>query len=529
MIKKPGTWISLFFVVLALVSGYFYLTGINKQVLPENIIFKASNRFKSDLKSFLNSAGSTYDKLNTEIKYTNVDELPVDSLNRYFSNLIGKKTLLFGVLLFGDNMNYVVFRDQDSWVYTYNNLLDTIINWQRIDQNLKPVPNGNWTETYNNFMDESNFGTVKIKVAHLTKGECMWRAAKSTLPNKNDLLFNVFQLITENDTSIAALIYKTSEIDNRFSKILLFENPLISIITEDGDIVSPVTTKDSTTISKYKKLESYVIGNVDLWKKKNNEEPHTYSFAEFNRNYFTRIDTISPELAIKAYAITVSEDELINAKKRVDQAYLYAVLLFLLFALFAYLNTFNRYKKRKNIFGGDLKQLPESEIKNLISKGETEYVEFKSSIRWDFKEEKVNNLLEKVIMKSIAAFANAKGGILIIGVNDDKEIIGLEPDFKTLKKQTADYFELHLRKMINNNFSIRFSNKHILMQFPVFNSKTICVLQVLPGTSALFMKTKNKEGQMIEKFYVRTGNASQEIGSLTELQEYIKERFNSKN
>jgi len=27
------------------------------------------------------------------------------------------------------------------------------------------------------------------------------------------------------------------------------------------------------------------------------------------------------------------------------------------------------------------------------------------------------------------------------------EVIGMEPDFKTLKKQDADYFELHIQKI----------------------------------------------------------------------------------
>ena len=79
--------------------------------------------------------------------------------------------------------------------------------------------------------------------------------------------------------------------------------------------------------------------------------------------------------------------------------------------------------------------------------------------------------------------------------------------------------------MINNQYGIKFSNKHLLMQLPVINSQTICVIQILSGSSALFMKTKNKQGQMMEKFYVRSGNSSQEITSLTEVNEYINERF----
>jgi predicted HTH transcriptional regulator len=232
---------------------------------------------------------------------------------------------------------------------------------------------------------------------------------------------------------------------------------------------------------------------------------------------------------VVAYALTISEQDFISAKKRVDQAYLYAMLMFLLFALFAFLNTYNKNRKKTGKERDVSKPLLENDIKKLIGKGESEYIEFKSSLRWDYREGRVNTKLEEVILKSIAAFANAKGGTLFIGVNDAGEIIGLGPDFNTLKKQDADYFELHLRRMINNQYGIRFSNQNIVMQFSEIDKKIICIVRILQATSALFMKTKNKQGKEVEKFYVRSGNASHEIASLTELHDYLQEHFKSKN
>jgi hypothetical protein len=39
------------------------------------------------------------------------------------------------------------------------------------------------------------------------------------------------------------------------------------------------------------------------------------------------------------------------------------------------------------------------------------------------------------------------------------------------------------------------------------------------------VKVKNNQGKMVEKFYVRSGNSSQEITSLQEINEYINDRF----
>ena len=45
----------------------------------------------------------------------------------------------------------------------------------------------------------------------------------------------------------------------------------------------------------------------------------------------------------------------------------------------------------------------------------------------------VNKRLEEIILKTIAAFSNAEGGTLIMGVTDDMEIVGLEHDYQSLK------------------------------------------------------------------------------------------------
>lgn len=101
----------------------------------------------------------------------------------------------------------------------------------------------------------------------------------------------------------------------------------------------------------------------------------------------------------------------------------------------------------------------------------------------------------------------------------------MENDFKTLKKQDVDYFELHLRKLINNQFGVQVANKNLHIHFPTFDGKTICVIYVSTSDKPLYLKVKNKQGHEVEKFYVRSGNASQEITSLQEINEYVKGHF----
>ncbi|MBX4211797.1 MAG: putative DNA binding domain-containing protein, partial [Candidatus Yanofskybacteria bacterium] len=82
-------------------------------------------------------------------------------------------------------------------------------------------------------------------------------------------------------------------------------------------------------------------------------------------------------------------------------------------------------------------------LQALLTQDEHENLEFKTSFRWDMTGNKVNKNLERVVMKTIAAFMNTHGGRVVLGVNDTRNIIGLAADFATLGRKDQDGFENH--------------------------------------------------------------------------------------
>jgi predicted HTH transcriptional regulator len=165
-------------------------------------------------------------------------------------------------------------------------------------------------------------------------------------------------------------------------------------------------------------------------------------------------------------------------------------------------------------------------MEDLILEGESDELEFKSTLRWDLKQGEVNKKLEEVIMKTVAAFANSQGGTLLIGVADDGEVLGLEPDFHSLGTMERDKFELHLRNLLNQQFGTGFVTSKVVIKFHEVSEKQICLMEILPAKQAVIVTVKDKNGQPTEKFYARSGNSSQEI-PLNEMSAYIKERFHS--
>ena len=165
------------------------------------------------------------------------------------------------------------------------------------------------------------------------------------------------------------------------------------------------------------------------------------------------------------------------------------------------------------------------DIKKIIKEGESSMVEFKSTLRFDNYTEKVNKSLEETIMKSIAAFANAEGGRLFIGISDNGEINGLENDYSTLKQANKDFFELHLRTLIETYYGNSFSAESIRIDFVEEEEKDICIVYINKSNKPIYTKITNKQGAKEEKFYIRVGNSSREIANASEIIAYINKHF----
>ena len=183
--------------------------------------------------------------------------------------------------------------------------------------------------------------------------------------------------------------------------------------------------------------------------------------------------------------------------------------------------------KKLNKFLERLTTTEESKVRvsmeELIAGGESNELEFKSSLRWDYKDEKVGKKLEDVILKSISSFANVEGGKLIIGVGDNGEILGLDHDYTYLRGD-KDKFEVHLRNIINHAFGENFCASGLSIKFNKINDSEICIIDILKWKKPLYLESKDKNGQRSKKFYIRSGNTSQELG-LDEISDYITSRF----
>lgn len=177
-----------------------------------------------------------------------------------------------------------------------------------------------------------------------------------------------------------------------------------------------------------------------------------------------------------------------------------------------------------NISVGFSKVSTTVDLLDMIASGEHGYLEFKSTMRWNWRENCLDKKMEEIILKTIAAFSNKDGGKLIIGVTDEGEVIGLEPDYGTLKEPNKDQFELHLKNLVNSAFGKEFGASSLDIRFPIVADLEICEIDIKAGTKPLYVEVSDKSGNKSKRFYIRSGNSSQEL-DIEETASFISKRF----
>lgn len=166
-----------------------------------------------------------------------------------------------------------------------------------------------------------------------------------------------------------------------------------------------------------------------------------------------------------------------------------------------------------------LKRELDKDLASIIRLGEGPHLEFKSTLRWDLVESRINRSLESVVLKTLAGFLNSHiGGTLLIGVADNGEVIGLENDYQTLKRPDQDGFEQALMTAVSANLGADVcSFVHVL--FHVVENKHVCRLIVSPASRPVFLEQGNTP-----KFFVRTGGGTRDL-NIKEALDYIAGRW----
>ena len=96
-------------------------------------------------------------------------------------------------------------------------------------------------------------------------------------------------------------------------------------------------------------------------------------------------------------------------------------------------------------------------------------------------------LVTHAALKTIAAFLNTEGGDLLIGVDDDGTVLGIEHD----RLETDDKFMRHLAQIVRNGLGDRASTC-IDPRTQIVEGKTVCLVSCQRSPEPVYLRWKGR-------------------------------------
>lgn len=155
-------------------------------------------------------------------------------------------------------------------------------------------------------------------------------------------------------------------------------------------------------------------------------------------------------------------------------------------------------------------------VAKAISSGESLFVEFKETFSLNVRTGEKDKAIEGSSLKTIAGFLNAKGGTLLIGVNDAGTPVGIEPEVAKFHKGSIDTFLLHFKNMVKSKIGEGFYH-YIEYHLVPFHGAAVLICKCSPSHQPCFMKDTHE-------FYVRVNPATDKLEG-AQMVEYIRSRF----
>lgn len=158
-------------------------------------------------------------------------------------------------------------------------------------------------------------------------------------------------------------------------------------------------------------------------------------------------------------------------------------------------------------------------VDELIGNDEDYAVEFKSTARWDLRENRPNKAIEDAIVKTIAAFLNTDGGTLLIGIGSDSEVVGLAYDYECVKPKNGDGFVNWLTTHLINSLG-HTPVTRTRARITLYAGHEICRVDVAASPAPVWAKTSKDE----QVFFVRMNNSTRPLPK-GEVEDYQAEHW----
>ncbi|MBH38934.1 MAG: hypothetical protein CL788_01915 [Chloroflexi bacterium] len=152
-------------------------------------------------------------------------------------------------------------------------------------------------------------------------------------------------------------------------------------------------------------------------------------------------------------------------------------------------------------------------VLTAIRSGESKTVEYKQTLSLDITKKTKEAYISDEVIKTIAGFLNTDGGMLLVGIADNGDIIGLGDEISRFDK-TEDKFMTRFRNLWTSSIGVSV-NQLINARLVDVSAQKILLVDCSPSTESVFVRDRD--------FYIRTNPATQRLEG-QQMLSYIESR-----
>ena len=517
-------------LVLLLISIFLTLSYFYTKQIQQNII---QNTISSAKEVVIDSNHRIFDPISNNLtlsrKWAQLELLSDnkrDIFNKRFIPVLETLPQISSVILAdSEGREYFFTRQEDNWLSRHTNSTTYgkgIVLWQLWSSNNQLIKE--WKESSDYNSHERPW--YKLGLTTNIETPIKWTTPYSFYTQQIPGVTGVTSWTGKNQINyVLAFDVTLSNISQSISNVSIGKSDISYLVSPKGEVILPPGNKhivkgSSSRGSLYipgDDTKNYVIfDSVNHWLKNTSPLDDSKSFSRNGKRWWYKIFSLESFDDSLFAGVIVPEKDLYDIINE-NITFILTGIIFLIFIAILLANII--VKK----YAHQLKDVPKTsildqdfsnEIYHLLRLGESETLEFKSTMRKNLKSGKMGKEIEIAWLKGLVGFMNTYGGILLIGVDDDANILGIDED----EFENEDKVLLHFKNLLSQHIGLEYSN-FINLIINKIEDKTILVIECERSDRPAFLYNKNNE-----EFYIRSGPASVKL-SISKVLKYVKNRY----
>lgn len=498
-------------IIIALLALGFYMGGKIREQASATLIHDTSIIVKKRFYSFTEPVGNYLSIGCRWGKNGLLSGLQTAELYKLFVPILTNHSYISAVSIADNKGNeFFLKRDGDAWFTR----LTTEKNGKRIAHLQQLDNHGHQLKNWQEKIDfDPRLRLWFIKAAEADAGEIRWTDPYHFFTSGKLGVTVSASWRNEDRQTVSVIAFDLLEEDLLafLNKLEIADQGYVILISRNGAIIAH---NRSAQINHLKDIPP-VVQALKLWRQGNRRDIKSLEFSLKRKIWWAGFTPLKNEGKSAWIAVVIPENKIMgNVKKQWFRIAIAAIMILAAGILMALLLV------RK--YSYQLRDLPQQKIHNhdfenelfsLIAAGESASLEFKSTVRMNLKTGKNGKEIELAWLKNVVAFMNSDGGILLIGVDDDGKIVGIEADGFS----NNDKCRLHCKNLINTHIGPEFS-RFIHLKIHQVEGKTIVVIECERVRKPVFLTVGKNED-----FYIRSGPSSLKL-SMSQMAKYLDER-----